>query len=82
MCDSWELNPQPFALLTQCFTTEPQEHKTQHKQTKRQTGKYEQNMFFFYQTVILLNYANSVKILFRITYLSYEEKINNRIIFK
>ncbi len=23
----WELNPQPFALLTQCSTTEPQEHK-------------------------------------------------------
>ncbi len=22
----WELNPQPFALLTQCSTTEPQEH--------------------------------------------------------
>ncbi len=22
----WELNPRPFALLTQCFTTEPQEH--------------------------------------------------------
>ncbi len=25
-CVSWESNPQPFALLTQCFTTEPQEH--------------------------------------------------------
>ncbi len=23
----WELNPQPFALLTQCSTTEPQEHR-------------------------------------------------------
>ncbi len=22
----WELRPQPFALLTQCYTTEPQEH--------------------------------------------------------
>ncbi len=22
----WELNPQPFTLLTQCSTTEPQEH--------------------------------------------------------
>ncbi len=22
----WELNTQPFALLTQCSTTEPQEH--------------------------------------------------------
>ncbi len=28
MCASWESNPQPFALLTQCSTTEPQEHST------------------------------------------------------
>ncbi len=28
MCVPWELNPQPFALLTQCSTTEPQEHIT------------------------------------------------------
>ncbi len=28
MCVPWELNPQPFALLMQCSTTEPQEHKT------------------------------------------------------
>ncbi len=27
MCVSWESNPQPFALLTQCSTTEPQEHR-------------------------------------------------------
>ncbi len=27
MCVPWELNPQPVALLTQCSTTEPQEHK-------------------------------------------------------
>ncbi len=26
MCVTWELNPQPFALLTQCSTTEAQEH--------------------------------------------------------
>ncbi len=26
MCVPWELNPQPFALLTQVSTTEPQEH--------------------------------------------------------
>ncbi len=25
----WELNTQPFALLTQCSTTEPQEHSPQ-----------------------------------------------------
>ncbi len=28
MCVPWELNPQPFALLTQCSTTEPQEHRS------------------------------------------------------
>ncbi len=27
MCVPWELNTQPFALLTQCSTTEPQEHR-------------------------------------------------------
>ncbi len=27
MCVPWESNPQPFALLTQCSTTEPQEQK-------------------------------------------------------
>ncbi len=26
MCVPWELNPQPFALLTQWSTTEPQKH--------------------------------------------------------
>ncbi len=26
MCVPWESNPQPFVLLTQCSTTEPQEH--------------------------------------------------------
>ncbi len=26
VCVPWELNPWPFALLTQCSTTEPQEH--------------------------------------------------------
>ncbi len=28
MCVPWELNPQPFALLTQCSVTGPQEHIT------------------------------------------------------
>ncbi len=26
MCVPWELNPQPFAVVTQCSTTEPQGH--------------------------------------------------------
>ncbi len=28
MCVPWEVNPQPFALLMQCFTTESQEHRS------------------------------------------------------
>ncbi len=35
---AWELNPQPFALLTQCSTTETQEHK-QSKQSKQRDMK-------------------------------------------
>ncbi len=27
MCVPWEFNPQPFALLMKCSTTEPQEHR-------------------------------------------------------
>ncbi len=38
MCVPWELNPQPFALLTQCSTTETQEHK-QSKQSKQRDMK-------------------------------------------
>ncbi len=30
MCIPWELNPQPFALLTQCSTIEPREHYTEY----------------------------------------------------
>ncbi len=29
-CVPWESNPQPFALLTQCSTTEPLEHTEHH----------------------------------------------------
>ncbi len=31
MCVPWELNPQPFVLLTQCSTTEPQEYCLSHE---------------------------------------------------
>ncbi len=34
MCVPWELNPLPFALLTQCSTTEPQEHKNVQEDTQ------------------------------------------------
>ncbi len=37
----WELNPQPFALLTQCSTTEPQE----------QYNNYNVNTFFRTQKI-------------------------------
>ncbi len=43
MCVPWELNPQPFALLTQCSTTEPQEDlHTLH------TGTHTLNISFTY----------------------------------
>ncbi len=42
MCVPWELNPQPFVLLTQCSTTEPQEQLRAtgkaHKQSFSETG--------------------------------------------
>ncbi len=31
MCVPWELNPQPFALLTQCSTTEPHRNTSSNK---------------------------------------------------
>ncbi len=31
MCVPWELNPEPFQLLTQCSTTEPQGHRCKTK---------------------------------------------------
>ncbi len=31
MCVPWELNPQPFVLLTQCSSTEPQELNQKNK---------------------------------------------------
>ncbi len=36
---SLESNPQPFALLTQCSTTEPQEHFTTHTHTLKRTWR-------------------------------------------
>ncbi len=36
ICVPWELNPWPFALLTQCSTTEPQEHYITTLQTHSQ----------------------------------------------
>ncbi len=35
MCVPWESNPQPFALLTQCSTTEP--HRNTHTRTHART---------------------------------------------
>ncbi len=39
MCVPWELNPQPFALLTQCSTTEPQENNFSYKNVSSLCGK-------------------------------------------
>ncbi len=41
MCVPWELNPQPFVLLTQCSTAEPQEQRTELVfQRSKQIGIY------------------------------------------
>ncbi len=34
LCVPWELNPQPFALVTQCSATEPQEHIITYRYTR------------------------------------------------
>ncbi len=38
MCVPWELNPQPFALQTQCSTTEPQEQSMESRSTIEDFG--------------------------------------------
>ncbi len=38
MCVPWELNPQPFALKTQCSTTEPQEQSMESRSTNEDFG--------------------------------------------
>ncbi len=38
VCVPWELNPQTFALLTQCSTTEPQKHSNMY--TSKYIGMY------------------------------------------
>ncbi len=50
MCVPWELNPQPFALLTQCSTTEPQEHYV-----LQNKNIFKQIIFFFLTFVFLTN---------------------------
>ncbi len=49
MCVPWELNPQPFALLTQCSTTEPQEHE------------FEYVFYNLYKTSITSHYNDLIK---------------------
>ncbi len=51
MCDPWELNPQPFALLTQCSTTEPQEHFTATTAMNISQG----NKYFYYFMLTKVN---------------------------
>ncbi len=45
MCVPWELNPQPFALLTQCSTTEAQEFFIQPPRYITSEGKRKDVMF-------------------------------------
>ncbi len=48
MCVPWELNPRPFSLLTQCSTTEPQEHQTN-------TIRYNNNFSYIYYNIDTFN---------------------------
>ncbi len=63
VCVPWELNPQPFALLTQCSTTEPQEHiyNAAHLNTKplHPTGRSARDLL-----ILLLEVKSSLAILF------------------
>ncbi len=47
MCVSWELNPQPFALLTQCSTTEPQEQEYDSVRQQYLVGPVKCNITFY-----------------------------------
>ncbi len=63
MCVPWESNPQPFALLTQCSTTEPQEPLS-HRNTSYENSISEcilnvQKVQFYYALrTFLLGYVN------------------------
>ncbi len=58
LCVPWELNPRPFALLTQCSTTEPQEQSnTAESVIDRVISKH----YSVYQSAMLLKYTFSTK---------------------
>ncbi len=50
ICVPWESNPQPFALLMQCSTTEPQEHS----KLKAVSFAKMKNMFFYKKGNVLV----------------------------
>ncbi len=54
MCVPWESNPQPFALLTQCSTTE--EHMVFIKLALRTIFWYFINVIFYYSDYFSLYY--------------------------
>ncbi len=59
MCVSWESNPQPFALLTQCSTTEPQEHNIFDWQKHKE--KILHKVFCKYEQILILMAATHSK---------------------
>ncbi len=52
----WELNPQPFALLTQCSTTESQEHYISCISINTRYNNYKCNNLFIFQLRKLCNF--------------------------
>ncbi len=57
-CVPWELNPQTFALLTQCSTTEPQQHRFLKDHGTLKTGVM----------MLKIQLCNKIKLHFKIYY--------------
>ncbi len=55
MCVSWESNPQPFALQTQCSTTEPQEHNMHKCIVHCKSNQIKSNHFYCHITSALVS---------------------------
>ncbi len=70
MCVPWESNPQPSALLTQCSTTEPQEHNFREAELKMHINLWMSQYFSF---ALLRWWSCSPELLRRTIWLSYDQ---------
>ncbi len=70
MCVPWESNPQPFALLTQCSTTEPQEQQQDNRELMT-LSKQRSNQLNWHSTIdtaLLNTWLADCKIMIKIYY--------------